>query len=41
MFVFLTSCGQSQTDVPEAYINSEFKGQGKPITDFRRKEDQN
>ena len=25
MFVFLTSCGQSQTDVPEAYIKSEFK----------------
>src|SRR5688500_14465399 len=25
MLVFLTSCGQSQTDVPEAYIKSEFK----------------
>jgi len=25
MSVFLTSCGQSQTDVPEAYIKSEFK----------------
>jgi photosystem II stability/assembly factor-like uncharacterized protein len=25
VFVFHTSCGQSQTDVPEAYIKSEFK----------------
>jgi ligand-binding sensor domain-containing protein len=25
MLAFLTSCGQSQTDVPEAYIKSEFK----------------
>ena len=25
MSVFYTSCGQNQTDVPEAYIKSEFK----------------